>query len=180
WMACAAMAPGFVISPLAGALLDRVGAAMAIVVDLAASAVLVFALVAAGHAGVAGAPLLLAIVALYSLTSPLGAAGIRALIPRLVPENALSRANALDSGSYALIDVLGPALAGALFGFAGANATMLAIALLYGAAAISLFPLARRTPARSGARPERLIWEAVGGLRYVMRHPALRGLAISY
>lgn len=83
-------------------------------------------------------------VALYSLTSPLSAAGVRTLIPRLLPEDALDRANALDTSSYALIDVLGPALAGSSFGFAGAHVTMLAIAMLYGVACPSLLPLARR------------------------------------
>ena len=38
WLAFAAMAPGLAISPLAGALIDRVGSVWAITVDMAASA----------------------------------------------------------------------------------------------------------------------------------------------
>ncbi len=115
------MAPGLLISPLAGALLDRLGAAKAIVIDMAASALLLLALGLADVAGSVTEPLLLTLVTLYSLTSPLGTAGIRVLIPRLVPKDALDLANALDTSSYALINVAGPAVAGLLFGFAGSQ-----------------------------------------------------------
>src|SRR6185436_3521674 len=84
WIAFAAMAPGLAISPLAGALLDRMGAPAAIALDMAASAALVGGLALAGGAGIATAPVVLALVAVFSLTSPLGAAGIRSLLPRLV------------------------------------------------------------------------------------------------
>lgn len=180
WVAFASMAPGLVVSPLAGALLDRLGAAKAIVLDMAASALLLLALAAADIAGLVTAPLLLGFVALYSLTSPLGTAGIRVLIPRLVPKEALDLANALDTSSYALINVAGPAVAGVLFGFAGAQATMLLIVLLYAAASISLVPLVRRTSGTQGTAGKSLIRDAWAGVIYVVRHVSLRSLAISY
>ncbi|MCA0249410.1 MAG: MFS transporter [Proteobacteria bacterium] len=180
WVAFASMAPGLLISPLAGALLDRLGAAKAIVIDMAASALLLLALGLADVAGSVSEPLLLALVALYSLTSPLGTAGIRVLIPRLVPKDALDLANALDTSSYALINVAGPAVAGLLFGFAGSQTTLLAIVLLYAAAAVSLVPLIRRTSSGHAASTGPLIGDAVAGVLYFVRHTSLRGLAISY
>jgi len=180
WVSFASIAPGLAISPLAGALLDRIGAAKAIVVDMAASATLLFVLAVAGIAGVMTAPFLLLLVTLFSLTSPLSAAGIRTLIPQIVPKDALDRANALDTSSYALIDVLGPALTGVLFGFAGPQATMLAITLLYVLASLGLVPLASRTLTRRSDSSGRLIDEAIAGVAYVVRHRSLRGLAISY
>ncbi len=180
WVSFASIAPGLAISPLAGALLDRIGAAKAIVVDMAASATLLFVLAVAGIAGVMTAPFLLLLVTLFSLTSPLSAAGIRTLIPQIVPKDALDRANALDTSSYALIDVLGPALVGVLFGFAGPQATMLAITLLYVLASLGLVPLASRTLTRRSDSSGRLIHEAIAGVAYVVRHRSLRGLAISY
>jgi MFS family permease len=180
WVAFASMAPGLVISPLAGALLDRLGAAKAIVIDMAASAVLLLVLAVADIAGAVDEPLLLGFVALYSLTSPLGTAGIRVLIPRLVSKEALDLANALDTSSYALINVAGPAVAGVLFGFAGAQATMLVIVLLYGAASVSLVPLVRRTSNMRSAAAGSLLGEALAGVVHVVRHASLRSLAISY
>lgn len=180
WVAFASMAPGLVVSPLAGALLDRLGAAKAIALDMAASTLLLLALAATDIAGLVTPPLLLAFVALYSLTSPLGTAGIRVLIPRLVPKEALDLANALDTSSYALINVAGPAVAGVLFGFAGSQATMLLIVLLYAAASISLVPLIRRTSSAQGGVGGSLVRDAWAGVVYVVRHVSLRSLAISY
>lgn len=184
WVAFAAMAPGLAISPVAGALLDRLGAAKAIVVDMAASAAILLALVVADFAGGVSEPLLLTLVTLLSLTSPLGTAGIRVLIPRLAPKNALDLANALDTSSYALINVTGPAIAGVLFGFAGAQVTLLAIVALYGLASLSLLPLVRRTsdvgPSLGGSPAGSLISQALAGVAYVARHASLRSLALSY
>jgi len=184
WVAFASMMPGLLVSPLAGALLDRLGAAKAIALDMAASTLLLLALAAADIASLVTAPLLLGFVALYSLTSPLGTAGIRVLIPRLVPKESLDLANALDTSSYALINVAGPAVAGVLFGFAGAQATMLLIVLLYAAASISLVPLVRRTSGALGIAHGRvessLVRDALAGVVYVLRHVSLRSLAISY
>jgi MFS family permease len=180
WVVFASMAPGLVISPLAGALLDRMGAAKAITIDMAVSAGLVLALALADMAGVVTAPLLLAFAAVYSLTAPLGTAGIRVLIPRLVPGEALDHANALDTSSYALISVTGPAVAGVLFGFAGPQATLLVIVVLYIAATISLVPLVRRTSARGAPPSGSLVRGAWAGVQYVVRNASLRSLAISY
>ena len=52
-----------------------------------------------------------ALVASFSLRSPLSSAGIRVLIPPLVPDHGLEMANALDTASYAGIEIIGPALA---------------------------------------------------------------------
>lgn len=180
WASFTSMAPGMLVSPLAGAVLDRMGAARAITIDLVVGAAVLTGLVLVHMADSLTPALLLALVACYSLTRPLGSAGIRTLIPRLVPEPARDRANALDTSSYALVDVLGPVLAGLLFGFAGASIALLAIVVLYVAAALSLLPVIGREPVPAVRQSGRLIDEAVAGLVYVLRHRSLRGLAASY
>jgi hypothetical protein len=70
-LAFAAVSPGLVISPVAGALLDRIGAARAIAVDMIASAIVIAALVLADRLGGADVPGVTVLVALFSLTSPL-------------------------------------------------------------------------------------------------------------
>ena len=97
-----------------------------------------------------------------------------------MPRDALDHANALDTSSYALISVTGPAVAGVLFGFAGPQVTLLAIVVLYIAATISLAPLVRRTSAGRAALSGPLIREAWMGVLYVVRNASLRSLAISY
>jgi len=129
WVAFAAFGPGLIASPFAGALLDRLRAPLAIIVDMLITAGLVLALIFLDQAEKLGSASLIVLVTMCSLTSPLSASGIRVLIPRLVPDDALERSNALDTGSYALIEVVGPALAGGLFGFAGPAATMIVIVI---------------------------------------------------
>jgi nitrate/nitrite transporter NarK len=73
WLAFAAMAPGLLASPLAGALIDRVGSVWAITVDMTASAACVTALLVADGLGWAQTPTLLVLTCLFSLTSPLRA-----------------------------------------------------------------------------------------------------------
>lgn len=180
WAAFATTAPGLAISPLAGALLDRIGPVRGIAADMATSAVLLFALAAAGPINAVSVPLVMGVAALYSLTSPLSAAGIRSLMPRLVPESSFDRANALDIGSFALIEVLGPAAAGACFGIIGPDPTIAGIAALYLAASVSLGPLFGERRIRASGPSEPLMRQARAGLAYVVRHATLRGLAISY
>lgn len=180
WVSFAAMVPGLVVSPLAGAVLDRIGVARAVTIDMMAGGVLLTGLVAAHVLDEISPPLLLVTVACYSLTNPLGTAGIRTLIPRLLTGAARDRANALDTSSYAIVDVLGPVIAGVLFGFAGATVAMLVIVACYVAAAVSLFPLIGREPSPVSPPSAGLFKDAVNGLAYVVRHVTLRGLAVCY
>ena len=59
WVSFAAMLPGLIVSPLAGAFLDRAGAVRGILVDLALSATLILALAAAVALGWASPTVLL-------------------------------------------------------------------------------------------------------------------------
>jgi predicted MFS family arabinose efflux permease len=178
WLSFAAVLPGLVIGPLAGALLDRIGAAQAIALDMIASAIVIAALVVADRLGWAAAPVAMVLVALFSLTSPLSGAGLRALLPSLAPPSALDRVNALDTAIYALVDVLGPALAGLLIGFAGAAAALAAIAAIYGVAGLAIVRV-RRAPLATAWRAA-LLGDALAGMRAVVRQPTLRALALSY
>ena len=178
WLAFAAVAPGLAISPVAGALIDTVGSVWAISVDMAASATCVIALIAFDGVGWATAPVLLALVGVFSLTSPLTMSGIRALLPRLVPATALARVNALDTSIHGLSDIVGPALAGAIVGFGGPALALGIIALTYAAAALCVGII--RRPRGRLPRPGPLLAEAWRGVLRVVRHRSLRGLAVSY
>jgi predicted MFS family arabinose efflux permease len=180
WVAFASLGPGLLVSPLAGAMLDRIGAVSAIAVDMIVSAALLFLFVGISLGGAMPPPLMLLLVGLFSLTSPLSAAAIRVLIPGLVSADDLDRANALDAGSYAVIDVVGPAVAGALIGFVGAHFCILIIAALYLLAALALLPLAGTASREQTSDAPPLLREAAAGVLHVLRHRSLRGLAVAY
>lgn len=183
WLSFALVAPGLVISPLAGALLDRIGAGWAVALDMAASAAILLALVGCDLLGWASPGSLFALVGLFSLTSPLGTAGVRTLLPHLVPPAARDRANALDTAIYASVDVVGPALAGLLVALAGPEAALAVIAGAFAVAALCIVRL-RHPPMPDspipGPRGGSLLGQAWEGLWLVLRQPTLRGLAVSY
>ena len=169
------IAPGIVLSPLAGALLDRHGRVRLMALDYAASAIAIVAIVVASLAGALSAPVLLTIVALSSLTNPVGHAGARSIFPLLVPRYLWDRANALDSVGYTLTSILGAPLAGVLYAAFGPFIAFGATGALYLAAAVAIAgvpdPL-QGTPGRH------LLREAGAAVGYVIRHPTLRGLAV--
>lgn len=170
------IAPGLVVSPVAGALLDRHGRTRLMVLDYlvaAAALALVAGLSAADRLPV---PLLLAIVAVGSLTQPLSTIGVRTLFPLLVPRSLWERANAIDSTGYVVSGVAGPALAGALVALFGGEGALLVTAGVYALAALATAGL--RDPATPGEQIGGLLARAWAGIVYVARHPTLRSLAL--
>lgn len=178
WISFAAVAPGLLISPISGAFLDRIGAHRAIVVDMVVSALLVVILVLVDKLELANQAPLFLLVAIYSLTNPLGVAGIRTLLPRLVPRGDLERINAVDTAVYAAVDVLGPALGGVLFSFLGGTITFSIIAIFYGVAAVCIYRV--HVPWANTSHTGSIWRQAYEGIRAVVSQPTLRGLAISY
>jgi hypothetical protein len=96
----------------------------------------------------------------------------------MVPINDLDSVNALDTSIYAVVGVLGPALAGAMVGFVGLEPALILIGLIYVAAAFSLAGI-RSSPETIAAHAS-LLSQALEGIVTVVRRPTLRGLAISY
>ena len=169
--------PGVIVSPLAGALLDRYGRARLVVLDysVAAFALGLIAGLSALHA--LPPPVLLAIVAVTSLTNPLSWAGARSLFPILAPRHLWERANGLDSTGHVIATLLASPLAGTLVGlFGGEWALVVSGAVYAGAAAVMLrLPDPRNTAAQVGS----VLHNAWLGLMYTLRNPTLRGLALT-
>lgn len=178
WLTFGAIAPGLIASPAAGVLLDRMGPTIAVRIDLIASAVFIAAISFAGWVGYFSPPVLFILVMLFSMTGPLGAAGTRTLLPRLVPPGALGQANALDTAVYAIVDVVGPAMAGVIVAWFGPEIAMSMIAAAYTGAAICLCRVQCLPGLASTNTP--FLRQTVEGIQMVARHPTLRGLAVSY
>ncbi len=88
--------PGLVVSPIAGALLDRHGRIRLVILDYCIAAA-ALALIGGLALGDALPPwLLIAIAAVASLTSILSTTGLRSLFPILVPKQLWERVNAVE------------------------------------------------------------------------------------
>ena len=169
--------PGLVVSPVAGALLDRHGRGRLVVLDYLTAGLMVglLALLSARQLLPWGA--LLAIVGLASLTNPLSNSGARSLFPMIAPPHLWERANALDSSGHVVAQLVGAPLAGVLIGVLGPEWALASCGLVFAAAALIMLRLPEPT---SMAVTDGSIWlNAWRGLQYVMRNSTLRGLAMT-
>ena len=168
------LAPGMILSPLAGALLDRHGRVRLMAIDYTASALAIAAIVGSSVAGVLSTPLLLAIVALGSLTNPVGHAGARSIFPLLVPRHLWDRGNAVDSVGYTITAITGAPTAGVLYAAFGPHLALGVTAALHLVAAAFIVGV---PDPQLGAPGRHLLREAGAAVGYVVRHPTLRALA---
>ena len=176
-VAFASIFPGMLISPIAGALLDRHGRVRLIILDYAVVTVTLAVLASLSLAGDLPAPLLVAIVAVTALTGPLSSSGLRSLFPLLVPKPLWERVNAVDSNGWVLATVVG-APAGALVSqLVGFEVAMAGIAVAYALAALIM--LGAPDPRTDVATSGKLMRDAWLGLVYTWNNRTLRSLAIS-
>jgi MFS family permease len=171
------IAPGLLVSPIAGALLDRYGRARLVMLDylIGAATGIVIAVLSWQHS--LPSWLLLAIVFVSSLTVPLSISGARSLFPVLAPRHLWERANALDSSGHVIATLLGAPLAGVLVGAFGPEWALLATAV-GGIVAGGLISQVRDPVAIATDRGSVFV-DALNGLGYVVRNATLRGLAVT-
>jgi MFS family permease len=169
--------PGLLLSPIAGALLDRHGRTRLVVLDYC---IALAALVLMGVLGLLGALpawLLLVIATVSSLTAPLSATGLRSLFPLIVPSHLWERVNAIDSNGYVIASVIGPPLAAGMVAVWGGPVALIVIGLSFGIAAIVVGRVP--DPETDTASTGRLLLDAWQGLLYTWRNRTLRGLGLS-
>jgi len=169
--------PGLVFSPVAGALLDRQGRVRLMILDYAATVGLTVAIIVLSLEQRLPPPILLLIVSALGISNILSMTGARSLFPLMLPRYLWDRANGLDSSLYSVTAVVGPAIAGLAVARFGPEGAFVVAASVFAVAAVSLLgvhePVARADSAGS------LLGDAWAGLLYVIRHPSLRGLAIT-
>jgi len=173
----ASIMPGLLVSPIAGALLDRHGRTRLVMLDywIAAGALTLIGILAL--AGALPAWLLVLIAAAASLTAPLSNTGLRSLFPIIVPEPLWERVNAVDSNGYVLSTLVGPPVAAAMVQIVGGPVTLLGIGAMLAAAALIL--VGTREPATTASSSGRLLRDALDGLAYTLRNRTIRGLGLA-
>lgn len=173
----ASVFPGLLISPIAGALLDRHGRIRLVLLDYAVALVAMALVGILALADVLPGPLLLLIAVVSSLTSILSHVGLRSLFPILVPEPLWERVNAVDSNGYVVATIVGPPIAAALVAVLGGPAALLAIGVAFGVAAAILVPVPE--PVAPVASTGRVLADAWAGVRYTWANRTLRGLGFA-
>jgi MFS family permease len=176
-VAFASIFPGLVLSPVAGALLDRHGRVRLIILDYIVAAASLVTIAWLSLAGLLPAWLLVAIVSIASVTGPLSSSGLRSLFPLMVPEPLWERVNAVDSNGWVLATLVGAPFGAVFAQLVGFEAALALISAAFFMAALVIFgaPDPRTDVASSGN-----LWrDAWLGLTYTWNNRTLRGLAIS-
>ncbi|MEU4603405.1 MFS transporter [Kribbella sp. NPDC023972] len=131
-----------------GRAVDRFGPVRMMILDAIVRAVLMAALVVAGWQQQFSIWIVLGLCAVAGATTPLSYAAARTLVPRLVDDDLLPRANALLGLGDQLPMLLGAAAAGPAIALLGpGRAFLVPLALLLGVVAIAV-----RLPRRTGVR----------------------------
>jgi MFS family permease len=169
--------PSLVTAPLLGAWLDLRGRRKALMMldQAMASAALVAIALLLGHVPDA---LLVAVAFLAGLTWPLSFGGFTSLIPAIVPDELLPRANAVEATSFNVALIAGPLLAGAIAGLAGPQATVLTEAglTLFTLVLLIGFDALDSGPVRAAGSLMQVVRD---GLRALVAVPQLLGVSLA-
>ncbi len=173
----------------AGWALDRFNRKRLLIADAVLRAA-VFVLIPASAVlhGTVPLPLVDAVAAVYGLLKMISLAGFPALIPQLVDDGQLSKANALEGASYGLASLAGAGLGGVVigaFGHVGAIGLILADAVSYLVFAAALRTVRPRqlppaAEASANAEAARRTTSVTEVIRLVLARPVLRTITAMF
>jgi len=184
----ASMIPMVVLSPIGGAVADRVSRRRVIIACDLASGVSVLSLAAVMFARPDATSLLiawlLAVAVVGGIVRAFFMPAIKAAIPSIVPEERIAAANSLNEGSTEVSTLIGQGVGGVLFRVLGAPVLFLIDGVTYLVSAVSetfiTIPQAlpeQREPWRGVARAVRC--ELREGLSFVWTHRGMRNLMVA-
>jgi MFS family permease len=193
-----ATVPGMLLGGVSGVVADRYDKySVLVVADLIRIAV---GLGLAGCAATGNAAWALVLVALGNGIGVLFSSSSFALLPRLVPQDRLPRANGLMETGQSAMQIAGPSLAAVTLAFGGASRAFLIDSATFAVSAVILWVLRRKlTAAPAGAAagadgdgavddgdgdgdgtPDAKPWAAfVDGTRIILRSPPIRSLLLA-
>ncbi|WP_158549385.1 MFS transporter [Lysobacter silvisoli] len=169
--------PALLISPIAGALVDRWDRRRTMIACELVSAATMLALAALYATDTLSLWHVYAGVGISALANAFLQPAYAASVPLLASQDQLTRVNGLVQTGFAVAQVGGPLLAGVLVSAISMQGVLLVDALTFVAGAIALWLARVPRPARSEHSEEQGLWqEAATGLRYVRDRPGLYGL----
>lgn len=122
---------------------------------------------------------LMLFMAAFGLMSLINDAASQSFLPRLVPANQLTSANARLDQSGAVAQASGPAIGGGLVSLLTAPWAVLFDAVSYVASGLLLLRIPVSEPPRRAVSLRGVRREALEGLRWIYKHATLRPLALS-
>jgi MFS family permease len=150
WLAAVYTAPVIIGGIAAGIILDRFDARRVIAADNVIRGLAVASVPIASALGVLTTAQLFVVAAMYGLLFMTSIAGIPTLIPRVVGSGDLTTANAMESISYGIAGLVGPALAGVVILLIGAPVVLALDAATYAVFVVCLLAMRGGASAQAG------------------------------
>lgn len=169
----AAFAPVMIAMPLIGVWTDRLRRRPVLIAVNTAQAAVLALLAAVAFDSDAGLVVLVAGVAVLGVLAQFGEVGYPALVPAVVEDGDLARANGRLFGAQSIAETAGPGLAGMLLGWVGLGWVLALDALSFLVATVTLLRIRVVETVRDRAE-RHLLREITVGLRVVVAHPLLR------
>jgi MFS family permease len=170
--------PGVIISPVAGAMVDKYDPRKIITIGQTTTGLLCALIPVLSLLGALRFWILLVIVIFLSLFRPLVTTAYRALLPALVPANHWDQANALDGIIQETAVIMGPAIVGLLTGFLSADDALFGISLFWILGAVGGTGI-KTVPQNPSNVQTKVLQSAWSGLRFLLNNPSLRGLSFA-
>jgi MFS family permease len=191
WLSAVYTAPVIVGGIAAGIILDRFDKRRVIAADNLIRGLAIASIPVADLFGVLTTTQLFVVAAIYGLLYMVSIAGLPSMIPALVGEEDLNTANAMESITYGIAGLIGPALAGVIIVAVGASAVLAFDAVTYGVFVICLLLMRSggRIPVAAGqgrastelgasARP---VGAGIGpAVRFILGAPAIVAITVMY
>lgn len=168
--------PIVLCAPKAGELIDRLNRKWLLAAADVLRAIAALGIGWAASSGEINLPLLLLFTALMAAGTTFFQPAVNALLPLIVREEDLLRANSVNESATQLAGLAGPVLAGLFLSFAEPHSVFYLNAFSFLIGAASVLPLAVRKPESEAERKGGLR----EGLRYLLERPALRDLALTF
>ncbi|MGW6277027.1 MFS transporter [Kribbella sp. NPDC055071] len=168
--------PAIVTGPLLGAWLDRTAyRRTALALNQAVlGCVMVSMLAVVGHGAAWMAP---GLAAIAGTTLPLVSGGFTSMLPSLVRQEQLPRANSLEAASFGTATITGPAAAATIAAVASVETTVVVIVVIATSSILAIGRLPVLPAAGGGHDP--FLSSVVGGLVHLARHPRLRASTVT-
>jgi MFS family permease len=179
WVSSARWLPYLLFGVVAGVLVDRTRRRPVLVTTDFVRCVLLAAIPALAVSDHLSLGVLMVFMAVFGLASLLGDAASQSFLPRLVPTELLTRANARLDQSDAAAQTSGPALAGGLVSLLTAPWAVLVDAVSYCVSGVLLLRVPVTEPPSRRLSLRGVRHEAVEGLRWVYRHRTLGPYVLS-
>ena len=179
FVAFCSLAPSVLISPFAGAIVDRVDRVHLTVLTQWITIAHALTLAALTYSGLVRIEIIATLEVVLGISSTFAQPARQSLVPGLVPRSELPGAVALNSLTFNLSRSVGPGIGGIIVYNWGVEPAMLFNAATYFFASQTMLRLRIAPEHRRGHAPTAsVLTEAIEGVNYVIRHPGMGPLVL--